>query len=48
MLSNDKNVPPSIRSTILKQKIDYFGFLGGQDVLDVQNEIGQIVQEIKY
>lgn len=48
LLSNDKNVPPSIRSTILKQKIDYFGFLGGQDVLDVQNEIGQIVQEIKY
>jgi putative cell wall-binding protein len=48
LLSNDTNVPPSIRSTILEQKIDYFGFLGGQDVLDVQNEIGQIVQEINY
>jgi putative cell wall-binding protein len=48
LLSNDKDVPSSIRSTILKQKIDYFGFLGGQNALDVQNDIGQIVQEINY
>ncbi len=48
LLSNDVDVPDVTETTILKHKMDSFGFLGGQSVLDVQNEIGKIVGKINY
>jgi putative cell wall-binding protein len=48
LLSYPTQVPDSIQNAIMTKKLHDFDFLGGNDVLGVDNQIGSIFQNVDY
>ncbi|MCQ6278661.1 cell wall-binding repeat-containing protein [Bacillus sp. EB600] len=48
LLNYSTRVPDPIKNAILTKKLHSFNFLGGSDVLGVENEIGALAQNIDY